>query len=113
MTGLNEALVNLEKGIKITEKLIAIGQQVLSLPLANMSARLKLAIDTLKATEEVSECLSSKARYALKYGKNPETKQTWSSSTVTSLQKRVVEMYEDIAADCRVVRSHIKSVSTT
>ena len=78
-----------------------------------MSARLKLAIDTLKATEEVSECLSSEARYALKYGKNPETKQTLSASTVTSLEKRVVEMYEDIAADCRVFRSHIKSVSTT
>ena len=73
MTGLSEALVNLGKGIKIIEKLIAVGQQVLSLPLANMSARLKLAIDTLKATEEVSECLSSEARNALKYGKNPET----------------------------------------
>ena len=67
MTGLSEALVNLEKGIKITEQTIAIGQQA-----PNMSARLKLAIDTLKATEEVSECLSSEARDALKYGKNPE-----------------------------------------
>jgi hypothetical protein len=95
-------LVNIDRAIKITEKVIKLGTSIDPCP-----ERLRVSIEALVTTEEAAEVAASEGRYALKYKKNAETKTPLTSDGAAELADRLNLLVGDLNADCRVVRAHI------
>ena len=95
---------NLDKAIKITEKVLKIGNDIS--PCTN---RLLASLETLSVTEETCEVALTEGRYALKYKKNFDTKTALPAGAVKELSHKLTTLVSDLNADCRVVRAHLPS----
>jgi hypothetical protein len=101
---LDEAVVELEKALKIAERVIKLGAEISPCP-----PRLKSSIEVLSTTQEEAEFLVNEGNYARKYKKTMSTKSALATSDIDKLTKRCLAGIDDLGADCRVVKAHAMS----